>query len=179
MTSQLRVDKIVPVDGVPSGGGGGVIQVVSTEKTDGVFGTTANLQTKETITGLNATITPKFSTSKILVIMNLLVGASGDTTIAGTIERGSTPIGISDARGSRTRNTFGCGIPSTGATWRTHSVSRILVDSPGTTNATTYSIKIGGNGGITVYINREGRDADNASDTTVGSSTLTLIEISA
>ena len=179
MTSQLRVDKIVPVDGVPSGGGGGVIQVVSTEKTDGVFGTTANLQTKETITGLNATITPKFSTSKILIIMNLLGGASADTTIAGTIERGSTPIGIADARNSRTRNTFGCGIPASGATWRTHSVSRILVDSPVTTNATTYSIKIGGNGAQTVYINREARDSDNATDTTIGTSSLILMEISA
>ena len=29
MSSELRVDKIVPVDGVPTGGGGGVIQVVS------------------------------------------------------------------------------------------------------------------------------------------------------
>ena len=27
MTSQLRVDKIVPVDGAPTGGGGGIIQV--------------------------------------------------------------------------------------------------------------------------------------------------------
>ena len=29
MASQLRVDKIVPVDGVPSGGGGGIVQVKS------------------------------------------------------------------------------------------------------------------------------------------------------
>ena len=178
MSSELRVDKIIPTIGVPSGGGGGIIQVVNTIKTD-TFSTGANMQTKATITGLTASITPKFSTSKILVIMNLLVGASADTTVGGTIERGSTPIGISDARGSRTRNTFGCGIPSTGATWRTHSVSRILVDSPGTTNATTYSIKIGGNGSQTVYINREHRDADNATDTTQGSSSLILMEISA
>ena len=34
MASQLRVDKIVPVDGVPSGGGGGIVQVISTIKTD-------------------------------------------------------------------------------------------------------------------------------------------------
>ena len=27
MASELRVDRIVPVDGVPSGGGGGIIQV--------------------------------------------------------------------------------------------------------------------------------------------------------
>ena len=178
MSSELRVDKIVPVDGVPSGGGGGIIQVVNAIKTD-TFSTGANMQTKETITGLTATITPKFSTSKILVIMSLLVGASGDTTIAGTIERGSTPIGIHDARGSRTRNTFGCGILATSGTWQSHSVSHTILDSPATTSATTYSVKIGGNGSATIYINREGRDSDSATDTTVGSSTLTLMEISA
>ena len=178
MTSELRVDKIIPTIGVPSNGGGGIIQVVNTIKTD-AFSTAANMQTKATITGLTATITPKFSTSKILVIMNLLVGATADTTVGGTIERGSTPIGIADARGNRTRNTFGCGIPSTNNTWRTHSVSRILVDSPGTNIATTYSVKIGGNGAQTVYINREARDSNNATDTTMGSSSLILMEISA
>ena len=34
MSSQLRVDKIVPVDGAPTGGGGGIIQVVQASKTD-------------------------------------------------------------------------------------------------------------------------------------------------
>ena len=179
MTSQLRVDKIIPVDGVPSGGGGGVIQVVSTEKTDADFSTSANLDTKATITGLNATITPKFSTSKVLVIMHLLVGASGDTTGGGTILRDSTPIGIADANGNRSRNTFGFGVKISGSTWITESVSRIILDSPATTNAVTYSIKIGGNGGVSVYINREGRNNDNATDTTIGSSSLTLMEISA
>ena len=179
MTSQLRVDKIVPVDGVPSGGGGGVIQVVSTEKTDVDFSTSANLDTKATITGLNATITPKFSTSKVLVMMNLLVGASGDTTGGGTILRDSTPIGIADASSNRTRNTFGFGVKTTGSLWITESVSRIILDSPNTTSATTYSVKIGGNGGVSIYINREGRNNDNATDTTIGSSSLTLMEISA
>ena len=36
MASELRVDRIVPVDGVPTGGGGGIIQVVSVTKTDNV-----------------------------------------------------------------------------------------------------------------------------------------------
>ena len=179
MTSQLRVDKIIPVDGVPSGGGGGVIQVVSTEKTDADFSTSANLDTKATITGLNATITPKFSTSKVLVIMHLLVGASGDTTGGGTILRDSTEIGIADASSNRTRNTFGFGVKTSGSLWITESVSRIILDSPSTTSATTYSVKIGGNGFVTIYINREGRNADNATDTTIGTSTLTLMEISA
>ena len=34
MASQLRVDKILPVDGAPTGGGGGIIQVVQTQKKD-------------------------------------------------------------------------------------------------------------------------------------------------
>ena len=71
MTSQLRVDKIVPVDGAPSGGGGGIIQVVhslaTAEASQANSGTT---QTTLTDTGLSATITPKFSTSKVLVLVH-------------------------------------------------------------------------------------------------------------
>ena len=71
MASQLRVDKIVPVDGAPSGGGGGIIQVVhssaTTEVSQANSGTT---QTTLTDTGLSATITPKFSTSKVLVLVH-------------------------------------------------------------------------------------------------------------
>ena len=37
MSSQLRVDKILPVDGAPTGGGGGIIQVVQTIKKDQLF----------------------------------------------------------------------------------------------------------------------------------------------
>ena len=34
MASELRVDKIVPTDGVPTGGGGGIIQVVHSSATN-------------------------------------------------------------------------------------------------------------------------------------------------
>ena len=34
MTSELRVDKIVPTSGVPTGGGGGVIQIVEVGHTN-------------------------------------------------------------------------------------------------------------------------------------------------
>ena len=40
MSSELRVDKIVPTDGVPTNGGGGIIQVVSVTKTDHVDNST-------------------------------------------------------------------------------------------------------------------------------------------
>ena len=71
MASQLRVDKILPVDCAPTNGGGGIIQVVhssaTTEVSQANSGTT---QTTLTDTGLSATITPKFSTSKVLVLVH-------------------------------------------------------------------------------------------------------------
>ena len=34
MASELRVDRIIPTAGVPTGGGGGIIQIKQTVKTD-------------------------------------------------------------------------------------------------------------------------------------------------
>ena len=77
MSSELRVDKIVPVDGVGSdsgtepGGtasqltyGGGIIQIV--QFCQGI-GQVNSANTSQFDTGLTCTITPKFNTSKILV----------------------------------------------------------------------------------------------------------------
>ena len=66
MSSELRVDKIIPVDGVPATGGGGIVQVVHGTKSGEVTITTTSFQD----TGVTATITPKFNTSKILVIID-------------------------------------------------------------------------------------------------------------
>ena len=73
MASQLRVDKIVPVDGAPTGGGGGIVQVVhssATTETTQSSPSAGGTQTTLTDTGLSATITPKFSTSKVLVLVH-------------------------------------------------------------------------------------------------------------
>ena len=71
MSSQLRVDKILPVDGAPTGGGGGIIQVVHSSQTaEASQSNSGTTQTTLTDTGLSATITPKFSTSKVLVLVH-------------------------------------------------------------------------------------------------------------
>ena len=68
MASELRVDKIIPATGVPTGGGGGIIQIQQTVKTDTWAGDSANnYPAFEEVTGLNVSITPKFSSSKLLV----------------------------------------------------------------------------------------------------------------
>ena len=161
---------------------GRIVQVVQGQKTD-TQSITANLNTKDTVTGLNATITPTSSDSKILVQLHMHVGASIDTHVAGLILRGSTEIGIADANGSKTRNSFACGIRanyngSAGASdWCTAMISQSVLDSPATTSATTYSVKIGGNGSATVTVNFDERNTDGATDTSIAISTITLMEV--
>ena len=68
MSSQLRVDKILPVDGAPTNGGGGIVQVKCTTKQD-MFDTSSTSFVD--VTGLSVSITPKFSTSKMLVTVHV------------------------------------------------------------------------------------------------------------
>ena len=74
MSSQLRVDKILPVDGAPTGGGGGIIQVVQAVVSVVTFNTTST--SKVDITGMSVSITPKFNTSKILISSHLTYGSN-------------------------------------------------------------------------------------------------------
>ena len=155
---------------------GRIVQVVQGVKSD-TQSITANLATKDTVTGLNATITPTSSSSKVLVQLNLHVGASIDTHVAGLILRDTTEIGLADANGSRTRNSFACGLKATSADWCTAMLSQSVLDSPATTSATTYSVKIGGNGSATVTVNFDERNQGSTTDTSICSSSITLMEV--
>ena len=66
MSSELRVDKIVPTAGVPTGGGGGIIQILQGSTNNRVETSSQSF----VATNLSATITPKFNTSKIFVMVS-------------------------------------------------------------------------------------------------------------
>ena len=66
MSSELRVDKIIPTAGVPTGGGGGIVQIVQTIKTD-VYTNNTN-DTWLDITGLSVTITPNLILVRFLYL---------------------------------------------------------------------------------------------------------------
>jgi len=185
MSSQLRVDKILPVDGAPTGGAGGIIQVVSTAKTD-IFSTTNGVSGSgyDPVTGLSAIITPKFSTSKILVMLQMSVGRSGNhrayMRLGRTIAGGSldNTIFIGDANGSNSRNTGSLYITSTGMA----PISSNFLDSPATTNAVTYQPAVCGNGAdnnVTIYVNRQGNSTGSGVGDDVQTSSIVLMEISA
>ena len=185
MSSELRVDKIIPTTGAPTNGGGGIVQVVSVTKTDAEHVTSTN--TEQLIPGMQATITPKFATSKILVqvVLHASVGGSFAAHYA-VLRRGSTNICIGDTGNvNQSRATLSLQSPNhysdnhSGLYGPGQSCINFL-DSPATTSAVTYGLyHADASSGATndLYINRgAGNDQSYYNRT---ASTITLMEVSA
>ena len=69
--SELRTNRIIPRDGLPSGSSGGIIQVVFAQtNTEASQTNAATTQTTLFLDKFAATITPTRSDSKILVMAN-------------------------------------------------------------------------------------------------------------
>ena len=175
MTSQLRVDKIVPVDGVPTGGGGGIIQVQSTTKTDAFQ--KASGTSFQDVTGLSVTITPKFSTSKILIMYDLSWSTSSGHCSC-RLMRDSTPIKVGDASGNKTQAT-GQMHHSGSDQYDMEQVAGTHMDSPATTSSVTYKMQVATphSSSYVLDVNHQGDDSDQA---WVGrtASTITVMEVS-
>ena len=172
MTSQLRVDKIVPVDGVPTSGGGGIVQCVSTTKTDPF--TTASTSFVD-VTGLSVSITPTRADSKIFVLVTSCGNTNGSKGY-GRLMRDSTAIAVGDADGSTVQATFD--MNNAGASNRGDSYVGQILDSPSTTSSVTYKLQVRHeNGSGNININRINSTDDSA---VAGrySSTITLMEFS-
>ena len=153
-------------------GGGKVLQVVTTAKTDTFTTSSTSLVD---LTGLSVTITPTSASSTILVLFNLQSGL--DVTQGQAyfqLVRGSTAIAQGDAAGSRTRTTIQGG-PAAVYLMENHSMT--FIDSPATTSATTYKIQTRSTSGP-IYINRTLTDTDSAVYPR-GISTITVMEIGA
>jgi hypothetical protein len=153
-------------------GGGKILQVVSTAKTDTFTTTSTSLVD---ITGLSVTITPTSATSTILVMCSVqysLEHGNGQQYLQ--LVRGSTAIAQGDAASARTRTTAQ-GAPVAGYAMTSYALD--FIDSPATTSATTYKIqtRITGSTGC---INRTFSDVD-SSVYPRGISTITVMEIGA
>ena len=149
--SQLKVNSIVPVGGLPSGSSGGIIQIKQTVKTD-EFSSTVNGSFFD-ITGMSVSITPSSNSNKILLIVNLEVAAPDELCIFRLL-RGSTVINASTVGTSL--NGFGMvdGEAYSTSNRCTEDVTCTFLDSPATTSSTTYKIQCQKNGGSTMRLNR-------------------------
>ena len=166
--SQLKVNSIVPVGGLPSGANGGILQVVQAVKTD-TFSFTGTSFTD--ITGLSASITPSSSSNKVLIVAQIYMSAdSSRDTAKINFVRGSTNIAQPSGSVAQTSTMMNYLSAIT-----MFPMSMNFLDSPATTSATTYKLQIGKDGtNNKICLNRYS-EADNYH----GISTLTLYEVTA
>ena len=157
--SELRTNRIIPRDGLPSGSAGGIIQIKQTLKTD-TFSESVNTRTDSSIP-FTATITPTRSDSKILVQVILNVGASNDGDLSIKLTRGGSVItaATGDAAGNRAQ------VTATAPPFNLNRQGQIItnfLDSPASTSTQTYGFKFrhAENGSMTCYLNRNNSDGD-------------------
>jgi hypothetical protein len=131
---------------------GRVLQVVQTVKTD-TYGVSLAQGASDTsdVSGLTVSITPSSVSNKILVMCQ--VGLGGEQAVGYSLFRNGSVTGyIGNADGSRTRVSASATPTERGAA----ESSLIYLDSPATTSAVTYSIRLtsSGTGTTAVYVNR-------------------------
>ena len=174
MSSELRVDKIMPIDGIGNDTshvhgagntsvqyGGGIIQVVQSLR-EGQFEQSFSSPT----TVMSATITPKFSTSKILI--------QHTNTACGTRDA-STHYELYINRNSTRIHTVGTYIGIAGSTDAVFP-STIFMDSPATTSAVTYNLVAERKGGsANCYFNLD----NGGTPANIHNAVLLLMEVSA
>jgi hypothetical protein len=162
---------------------GAVLQVVQTNYTGTASSTSG---TPADVSGFSAVITPKFSTSKILVTVCTYFGFDSDGGLDPypyiLLLRNGTSIGAGvNATGSQI-NTFlsAPGLPgqTDGRTkYKYLPASRNFLDSPATTSALTYKIQLASPfSGAPGYLNRQASTDNNTYIQSVASS-ITLMEV--
>jgi hypothetical protein len=124
------------------------------------------------ISGLSVSITPTFSTSKVLVTCYLQVGDSAADDIPFLVVRDSTNIGVGSG-GTSNVSFYVRGDSESTASLAIWSTSWQYLDSPATTSATTYKVQWRvRTAGQTAYLNRFG-----AGTSFVTASTITVQEV--
>lgn len=158
---------------------GGILQVTSTLKTDTQTGSLASAASTA-ISGLSASITPRSTSSKILVMVTANIAATysvaGDTrSVSYVIKRDGTIVGAGAADGSRSRISSGTDSISS---YSPREASMTFLDSPATTSSISYTVDIVNTDdqSSTYYVNR-GTSGTDSSLHGRGASSITLMEV--
>jgi hypothetical protein len=165
--------------GYEFGTAGGIVQVKSARQTSAESWTGDNI-----MIGATATITPTSASNKILVMAQGVISTSG-TTATGTmgmryatgtsVTNSDTLVGGGDADGSRSRGIAWAG--NIGAAWNGTNFGYHILHAPATTSQISYRLCHLSHDGETMYLNRTGRDTDDA-DHGRFDTNITLMEIS-
>ena len=178
--SELRVNRIIPRDGLPTGAsGGGIIQTVQSVVTSNTVSTVGQITPVSVMT---ADITPSSASNKILVLVDASVGSSNGYGTSLYLFRDSTKVYFGDASTNRPSVSKTANIYTAQATTHMQMPCQIhYLDSPGTTSTITYSLRLVAYAGVGFSFNRSW---NNAADTTnaaydgQNASSITLLEVS-
>ena len=173
LVSDWPADSLLVANAVAAGlsaaGNAGIgTNVVNANKTTSFTTTSATY----TSSGLEVTITPSSATSKIYVVATLSLGYSSATAgriFPAALFRDATEIG-SGTDGFHYIESSGVNITN-----KLYACSINLLDSPATTSAITYSIRLLAPSGDTIAMNRPGI----GTTSNLASSQLTAIEVAA
>lgn len=136
-------------------GGGKVLQVVSTTKTN--TWSTSTVNSWVDITGFNVSITPASTSNKVLI--NVHINGSNYSLAQFRLVRGSTVIAVGNSGGgNREQGTMG-NLSFSRDGYRGFNASMTFLDSPSTTSSTTYKLQALSHSG-TQYLNRPYADAN-------------------
>jgi len=152
---------------------GTILQVVQTVKKD-TF--TSASTSYVNVTGLSATITPRSTASKILILAQISGSSNGGSGHAAgfRITGGNATTFVGNAAGSRTRAVYSLTASNTTSTM----IGQIsFLDAPATASAVTYQVQlICGGGAQTAYVNLNQTDTDLAIRYR-GASSIILFEV--
>lgn len=157
-------------------GFGKVLQVVNATKSD----TNSTISNSTVTTGLEASITPSATSSKVLVLISFAYSCGQDVNPVFQLNRDSTVIHLGDAGGNRERSSAGS-IYQRANNLDVYNSSINCLDALSTTSSVTYKLMyfVGRSAtSDTVFFNRSVNDLD--SDSYKRSiSSITLMEIGA
>ena len=175
--SELRTNRIVPRDGLPSGSSGGIIQVKQSVLTSAAY-QNINAGANYDWSNLTCTITPTRSDSKIMITSMLSLVGEQSHPFYVKIKRNGSYISGSRGDASGSRELVTTGIPTQSNDYTLGNAFVQYLDSPASTSAQTYMFTIshGSNSQRAIYINKTDADSNNYQHTR-GISTFTLYEV--
>ena len=169
MSSELRVDKIIPTGGVPTGGGGGIIQILQGSTNNRIETSSQSF----VASNLSASITPKFGTSKIFIMISGDCNTNDDDNeLYLTIYRSIGGASFQDLGATAGGEYYGFMSARSNAERLHSAVSINYLDSPSTTSSIEYKVYVrktsAGSGNVEFPVNNGAQHAY-----------MTLMEVSA
>ena len=159
---------------LPSGTGGKVLQVVQKTFTGTQSVSTPSHGYFTNITNLSQSITPSSTSSKILILLNVIVMHPNDRIIHVKMSGGNSASFIGNSASNRARSASWV----SAQVYSSQAMSLMYLDSPNTTSSITYTPQMGANyTGTTWTINYNVINDSDLAYITRGASSMILMEI--